>query len=106
VKLESNTKATYPVYRAAGGIIEALPEVRVEESRQARQVKLREWLKEHGDEVRIVSENDDRIVLEPVSGAGQDALQIANQLAAEIGPELAQPRFIRITPRPDSRSRQ
>jgi hypothetical protein len=93
-------KPKYPVFRSHGGIVVALPEVRVEESRKAYQAKLDKWLAEHGDNVMVVSRSDDRMVLEPVSGSGEDALAIANDLAEEVDPEIAQARFIRVTPRP------
>jgi hypothetical protein len=100
VKGLGGTTPKYPVYRSQGAIVVALPEVRVEESRKAHWAKLDQWLAEHGDDVTVVSRDDDRVVLKPVSGSGVDALTIANDLAKEVGPEMAQARFIRVTPRP------
>jgi hypothetical protein len=91
----------YPVFRSHGAILVALPEVRIEESRVSKWEKLNNWLDKHRDDVTILSRDDDRLVLSPVSGSGADALTIANDLTEEIGPEMAQARFIRVTPRPN-----
>jgi hypothetical protein len=94
------SKPKYPVFRSHGAVVVALPEVRVEEGRKAQRAKLDKWLKEHGDDVTVVSRDGDRVVLKPVSESGADALVIANDLTEEVGPEMAQARFIRVTPRP------
>jgi hypothetical protein len=75
------SKSKYPVYRSQGAIVVALPEVRVEESRKTHWAKLDKWLAEHGDDVTVVSRDDDHVVLKPVSGSGVDALTIANDRA-------------------------
>jgi hypothetical protein len=93
-------KSKYPVFRSHGAIVVAMPEVRVEESRESERAKLDKWLAEHEHDVTVVSRDDDRVVLRPVSGSGEDALTIANALAEKIGPEMAQARFIRVTTRP------
>lgn len=92
--------AKYPVFRAQGAILVALPVVRVEESRQDKREQLQSWLNQHGNDVEIVSQDDDRVVLKPVSGSGEDALTLANALAEQVAPEMAQAQFIRVTPRP------
>jgi hypothetical protein len=102
VKRVGGSKLKYPVFRSHGAIVVALPEVRVEESRKSHQAKLRKWLAEHRDDVMVVCRGDDRVVLKPVSGSGQDALAIANDLAEHVGPEMAQARFIRVTARPST----
>jgi len=94
------SKSKYPVFRSHGAVVVALPEVRVEEGRKAQRAKLDKWLKEHGDDVTVVSRDGDRVVLRPVSESGADALALANVLTEEVGPEMAQARFIRVTPRP------
>ncbi len=103
VKGLGESKSKYPVFRAHGAIVVALPEVRVEESRKAHWAMLDKWLAEHGDDVTVVSRDDNRVVLKPVSGSGMDAVTIANDLAKDVGPEMAQARFIRVTPRPSTR---
>jgi hypothetical protein len=94
-------KPRYPVFRSHGAIVVALPEVRVEESRKTHRAHLQKWLEDHGDDVTVVSRDGVRVVLKPVSGSGEDALMIANDLAEKVGPEMAQARFIRVTPRPN-----
>src|SRR5688572_19268632 len=93
-------KSLYPVFRAHGAVMVALPEVRVEESRPAQWAKIDKWLEAHRDRVEVVSRDDDRVVLRPVSGSGEDALAIANELNEQVGPEMAQANFQRIVPRP------
>jgi hypothetical protein len=102
----------FPVFRSHGAIMVALPEVRVEESRKAHRARLRKWLADHSRDVAVVGGNggdrddgDERWVLRPVSGKGADALALANQLAEQVGPQVAQPRFIRVVPRPDAANR-
>lgn len=95
----ANEGAIHPVFRAEGARLVALPEVRVEESSPERQKVLHRWLRQHSEEAEIVDDRGDRIVLRPTSGRGQDALTLANRLAEQIGPEMAQPRFIRIVDR-------
>lgn len=101
-KRSSPAIAQYPVFRSHGAILVALPEVRIEESRKSQWAKLNKWLENHRDDVTVLSRDDDRLVLRPVSGLGDDALTIANDLAEKIGPEMAQARFIRVTSRRNS----
>jgi len=95
--------ATHPVFRSHDALIVVLPEVRVEETRSgAKQKHLAEWLALHADDTVVKSQDQDRVVLEPASGYGGDALALANQLAEQVGPEMAQPRFLRVMPRRSS----
>jgi hypothetical protein len=88
--------AAHPVFQSKGALLIALPEVRVEESSNQRRRALLRWIREHADNVEIVEENGEKIVLRPTSGQGSDAITLANQLNEQIGPELAQPRFLRV----------
>jgi hypothetical protein len=95
--------ATHPVFRAGGALLVVLPEVRVEESRPgAKQKHLADWLASHSHEAVVKSRDQERLVLEPASGYGGDALTLANQLAEQVGPEMAQARFLRVTPGPST----
>ena len=94
--------ALQPVYRAQGAVLVALPEVRVEESRPAKQGPLEEWLRSNEARAKVASRGDGRLVIEPASGYGGDALAIAGALSEQVGPEMAQPRFLRVTPRPST----
>jgi hypothetical protein len=91
-----------PVFRAQEAIMVALPEVRIEESRSTRKDRLEEWIKSHSEQALVRSQGQGRIVLEPVSGHGEDALAMANALTEEVEPEVAQARFLRVLPRPST----
>lgn len=88
--------AAHPVFQSKGALLIALPEVRVEESSSQRRRALLRWIREHTDIAEIVANDGDKIVLRPTSGQGADAITLANQLVEQIGPELAQPRFLRV----------
>ena len=97
--------ATHPVFRSHGSVVVVLPEVRVEESRGAEQARIAEWLASHATETVVKSRDEDRLVFQPKSGYGGDALDLANKLTEQVGPEMAQARFLRITPRPPTMRR-
>ncbi len=88
--------AVHPVFRAEGAILVALPEVRVEESSTQRQRALHRWIRQHGDEAELIEDNGAKILLRPTSGHGADAIALANHLTEQVGPELAQARFLRV----------
>jgi hypothetical protein len=88
--------AAHPVFQSKGALLVALPEVRVEESSSQRRRALLRWIREHADIAEIVEDNGEKLVLRPTSGQGSDAISLANQLNEQIGPELAQPRFLRV----------
>jgi hypothetical protein len=92
--------AIHPVFHAQGALLVPLPEVRVEESSPRRQAALHDWLAQHSSEAEIVQDRGDRIVLRPTSHRGLDALALANRLTETIGPEMAQPGFLRIVEQP------
>jgi hypothetical protein len=94
--------ALQPVYRAQGAILIALPEVRVEESRAAKQGSLEEWLRSNEASATVASRGEGTLVIAAASGYGGDALGIANALSEQVGPEMAQPRFLRVTERPSA----
>ena len=90
----------HPVYEAEGALVVVLPEVRVEGGDDAlRRVQQRASARAG------VEASEGRLVLRPRSGRGEEALAMANELAEAAGSEeldLAQPRFLRITQRPDT----
>jgi hypothetical protein len=92
--------ALQPVFQAGGATLVALPEVRVEETRAGTQRRLERWLESHAESATVESRGEERIVLKAASGYGGDALKIANELAEAVGPEMAQPRFLRLTAKP------
>ncbi len=95
--------ATHPVFRSRGALVVVLPEVRVEETRGgAKQERLAHWLASHVEDAVVKSRQEDRLVIEPKSGYGGDALKLANQLAEQVDPEMVQARFLRVIPRPST----
>jgi hypothetical protein len=88
--------AAHPVFQSNGAMLIALPEVRVEESSSQRRRALLRWIREHADIAEIVEDDGNKFVLRPTTGQGADAITLANQLVEQIGPELAQPRFLRV----------
>jgi hypothetical protein len=90
----------HPVYEAEGALVVVLPEVRVEGGVEAlRRVQ------ERSSARAGVDASEGRLVLRPRSRRGQEALELANELtesAEEDELDLAQPRFLRITERPDT----
>ena len=84
------------MFRAQGAILVALPEVRVEESSTQRQRALHRWIRQHGDEAELIEDNGAKILLRPTSGHGADAIALANHLTEQVGPEMAQARFLRV----------
>jgi len=88
--------AVHPVFRAEGAMMIALPEVRVEESSTQLQRALHRWIRQHGDLAELVEDNGTQMLLRPTSGHGVDAIALANHLTEQIGPEMAQARFLRV----------
>jgi hypothetical protein len=96
-----------PVFRAEGALLVVLPEIRVEESRSgAPRQNLANWLSANADRTTVFEGTAGRIEIRPLSGKGAEALALANSLAEEVGPELAQARFVRLVPRPGTKRRR
>lgn len=91
--------ALYPVYRYGRAILVALPEVRVEVSEPQKE-SIRTLASQGPVRAAIKEEQNDRMVLRPVSGNGADAITLANTLHETIHPKMAQARFVRIVPKP------
>lgn len=86
----------HPVYQAEDDtLIAVLPEIRVEAApdrlEDVRRSVRGAHVTEHGDE---------RLVLVPDSGRGEDALRIANELSEAGGLDVSQARFLRVVTRP------
>jgi len=96
--------AIQSVYRRDRAVMVPLPEVRVEfDSAEQRKAVLR--LLAAGDlpQHTITENSDERIVIAPTSGLGDDALKIANEIHERAGPAAASARFIQIVPKPTAR---
>jgi hypothetical protein len=91
--------AVHPVFRHGTSLTVVLPEVRVEDPSPRRRQAVHQWLRKNADVAEIVHEQGDRIDLQPTSGRGADALDLANRLTEEVGPELAQARLLHIVER-------
>jgi len=92
----------FPVFAGdASGMLVALPEVRVQ-CEQDENEELESWLKERAGEIKVVKHEGSQFVLQPTSGAGEDALRIANEIYKKFRPQMSQPRFLRIVDRPDT----
>lgn len=94
--------AVQRVFQADDATLVALPEVRVEDSSQARRKALRRWLDKHPDVAQILDDEGERLVLRPVSGEGTDAVRLAATLSEEVRVKSAQPRFMRVVKRPST----
>ncbi len=97
--------AAQPVLESADGtLLTVLPEVRVElaagdeESLLADHAKIRDVIEELDAEV--VRQDGTRLVIEPKSHRGRDALEIAQRLDEVLSGALIQPRFLRRVARP------
>jgi hypothetical protein len=85
-----------PVYRAEdGSLVAVLPEVRVECADPEVLDRVAASL-----EAATVERSEERLVIRPDSGRGEDALAIANHLHDAYGVDVAQARFRRVVPRP------
>ena len=96
--------AIQSVYRRDRAVMVPLPEVRVEfDSAEQRKAVLR--LLAEGDlpQHTIKESSDDRLVIAPASGLGDDALKIANEIYERTKPAAASARFVQIVPKPTAR---
>lgn len=94
-----------PVFQSSGTYIIPLPEVRVEDDQSSKIAEMHAWLQqETGFEVDL--QPGGRLTIRPKSHKGVDAIRVAAQLNERFHPAMAQPRFIRISSRPDRTTKQ
>jgi hypothetical protein len=87
----------HPVFRTEdGSLIVVLPQVRVE----AQDPRRLEEVVRSLTRARVSERSEERLVLEPHSGRGEDALDLANHLAEHMSLDVSQARFVRVVPRP------
>ncbi len=98
--LLENEGAFQPVYRHEGSRLVILPEVRTEDARKGSRARLRKWIEAQSCGAKIVKERGDQVVLQPTSGSGSDALDLANRIHEELAPEMVQARMIRVVRKP------
>jgi hypothetical protein len=89
---------TQPVFRQSGATLVALPEIRVEDDRQATLAEVRKFA---AGKVRPMPDDaEGRLTLHPLSEDGRDALTLANELVERYQPASVSPRFVRVVSGP------
>lgn len=95
--------AIQPVYRRDRAVVVPLPEVRIEVDTPEQHRAVLAALGESGVAPhRIAEETSDRIVVQPESGHGDDALTLANEIYERAHPAAASVRFVQFVPKPSS----
>jgi hypothetical protein len=90
--------ALVPVYRSEDSIVMVLPEVRMETGSAAGTSDVRSAIGRIDSAASVQEPTPGRLIVTPSSGRGADALNIANRITEELRPDVAQARFLRITP--------
>ena len=97
-------KAFLPVFESGSAVLVPLPEVRVEGPTGTdvgkAMTQARRWLQGHSDRFKIIDDGAERLVVEPASGRGEDAVLLADEISDNVSRVTATPRFIRWTQRP------
>ena len=97
--------ALQPVYRSSQAVIVALPEVRVEFDTAEQRDAVMHVLADRDLLPHTISQStDDGVIVQPLSGRGDDALRIANEIHERGHPAAASVRFIQFVPKPKVRS--
>jgi hypothetical protein len=97
--------ALQPVYHSSDGtLIVVLPEVRVEAAATGATAKVKQAVHASGVDADVTDTGSGRVTVVPKSGRGADALTLANEISERAHPEVAQARFLRVVPRPDTRA--
>ena len=89
---------TQPVFRQAGAIMIALPEIRIEDEIQAKLAEVRRFAA--STKQLITNDAEGHLTIQPPSADGGDALSLANVLVEQYKVTSASPRFLRIVPGP------
>ena len=86
-----------PVFRAEdGSLLAVLPEVRVE----CADPQVLDRVADSLEGATVAERSEERLVIRPDSGRGEDALAIANHVHEAYDVDVAQARFRRVVPRP------
>ena len=93
--------AIHPVYTHGDATIVILPEVRVE--LDDGKLRLSDLVDKYADAARITEGKYGQVTLLPMSGKGEDAMRLANEIYEKMQPKSAQARFLRVTARPKPR---
>ncbi|WBL80994.1 hypothetical protein I3J27_11440 [Bradyrhizobium xenonodulans] len=100
IQLLQEAGALQPVYRRDKAVIVAMPEVRVEFDTPDQRRKVMRFLSPNASDVSVTEDTTDRLVLRPVSGHGEDALDLANRIQEHAKPAAASVRFVQFVPKP------
>jgi hypothetical protein len=96
--------ALQPVYRSDQAVMVALPEVRVEfDTAGQRQAVMDVLADPDALPHEIVQSTDEGLVVQPTSGKGEDALNLANDIQERGHPAAASVRFVQFVPKRDVR---
>jgi hypothetical protein len=90
--------ALQPVYRRDKAVVVAMPEVRVEFDTPDQRGRVMSLL--NASDVSVTEDTTDRLVLRPVSGHGEDALNLANRIQEYANPAAVSVRFVQFVPKP------
>jgi len=100
LQLLQEAGALQPVYRRDKAVVVAMPEVRVEFDTPDQRRKVMKFLSPNASDVSVTEDTKDRLVLRPVSGHGEDALNLANSIQEHANPAAASVRFVQFVPKP------
>ncbi len=95
--------ALRPVYRHDRAVMVALPEIRVEIDDERQRKAVLASIDHSPHPVEISDQNEDRLLLRPISGSGDEALDVANFVFEQAHPAAASIRFVQYMPRPEPR---
>ena len=97
--------ALQPVYRRDKAVIVAMPEVRVEFDTPDQRKRVMNLLSPNASDVSVTEDTKERLVLRPVSGHGEDALNLANRIQENANPAAVSVRFVQFVPKPKTNAR-
>lgn len=92
--------ALQPVYRRDKAVVVAMPEVRVEFDTPDQRGRVKSLLSPNASDISITEDTKDRLLLRPVSGHGEDALNLANRIQENAKPAAVSVRFVQFVPKP------
>lgn len=93
--------ALQPVYKGDKATIVVLPEVRIEFDDAKQKSSVMAALSDAtAPAFEIIDDGEDRLVVRPTSGHGDDALKLANYIHERAHPPSATARFMQFLPKP------
>ena len=95
--------ALRPVFLHDRAVMVGMPEIRVEFDDEKQRQAVLDSIDKAPHPVEISEQSDDRLLLRPTSGSGDDALDVANYVYEHAHPAAASIRFVQFVPRPDTR---